>query len=387
MKKNILYISTSLFPKGQAYSTRLVNFARLFNFLEIDVHIISDFTYEVFTDSKAENCFEGCTYQIVSGKPTSFNRIRSTFNSTKIIKEYLDHNSVDFVIIGNCYDRFNRVKRICKERKIPLILEICEWYDTKLRKFGNLNPYNFIYNRCMKYDYIKSDGVIAISQYLYNYFKRYTDNVIRIPTILDTYNTEYSLETKNNKIVIVHVGFSGRHKEKFKNILIALQLLEKKQNKFEYNIYGSDKADVLKNLGSDEQLLESLSGCVNVKGRVPQDKVNSIFMNADFSIFIRPQKRSSNAGFPTKLAESMIAGTPVISNNTGDIGSYLINGENGYLLKDDSPEAIKDVFIRILEMKEQDFRVMRKNARRTAEMNFDFRIYSNEVRKLLSEVK
>ena len=122
------------------------------------------------------------------------------------------------MIIGNCYDRFNRVKKICNKKGIPLLLEICEWFDTKTRKLGNLNPYNILYNRCMKYDYTKADGYITISRYLYEHFSKYSKNIIRIPTILNPDDTPCSVETKNDKVRLVHFGFSGIHKEKFKKI-------------------------------------------------------------------------------------------------------------------------------------------------------------------------
>lgn len=74
------------------------------------------------------------------------------------------------------------------------------------------------------------------------------------------------------------------------------------------------------------------------------------YCEADFSIFVRPDRRSSHAGFPTKLAESLAAGTPVITNNTGDIGLYLKDGENGFLLKDGTQKSVKDVLDKLIQI-------------------------------------
>jgi glycosyltransferase involved in cell wall biosynthesis len=110
-------------------------------------------------------------------------------------------------------------------------------------------------------------------------------------------------------------------------------------------------------------------------------------MKSDFSIFIRPDRRSSHAGFPTKLAESMIAGTPVITNNTGDIGQYLKNGKEGFLLKSGYPEELKDIFLHILSLSREKLNEMRLNARRMAEESFDYRVYCGEMKSFIERVK
>jgi glycosyltransferase involved in cell wall biosynthesis len=133
-------------------------------------------------------------------------------------------------------------------------------------------------------------------------------------------------------------------------------------------------------------LLDSMDGIVYIMGKIPQQEVHQAYMDADYSIFIREDKRSSHAGFPTKLAESMAAGTPVITNDTGDIGLYLKNGENGYLLQDTSPESIKKVLEKILQLTSEETIEMRSKARKTAEESFDFRVYKQLMKDFLEDV-
>ena len=122
---------------------------------------------------------------------------------------------------------------------------------------------------------------------------------------------------------------------------------------------------------------------VFIHGKVPQEKIGEILRNADYQMFIRPLRRSSNAGFPTKLAESMAVGTPVITNLTGDIGLYLEDGANGFLANGVSSSSIKDVFEKILRTDDKKYSEMRKEARRTAEKCFDFRCYCDEIKTIL----
>jgi glycosyltransferase involved in cell wall biosynthesis len=380
----ILFIASGIFPEGIAYSTRMINLSRLFHECGYDVHIISDYTSERFISSDEIRCYENCTFQSVTGKPSSLKRITNAKNSLKIVNRYLQANKVDVVLTNACSDRFYRLKKICQKFKIPLILDIVEWYDISSFKFGSKDPFYHMYNRCMKSEFKKADKFITISTLLEKYFSATGKEAIRIPTILDTEQLLTVIETYNKKIKIMYAGNSYDGKESFSDILEALKMLGDKRTDFELVVFGCSEEDFLKNLNEKSYLLYQLKDCVQVKGRIPQKQVHKEYMCADYSIFIRPERRSSHAGFPTKLAESFAAGTPVICNNTGDIGLYLKNKVNGFLLDDSSPETIKNTFEEIINSIQAEREQMRKQARWTAENSFDFRRYSGTIKVLFS---
>ncbi len=105
--------------------------------------------------------------------------------------------------------------------------------------------------------------------------------------------------------------------------------------------------------------------------------------NADFSIVIRPIATNTMAGFPTKFVESLNAGTPVIANLTSDLGLYLKNDFNGFVVKDDSKEEIRKRIISILELPKSKIEEMKLNAKKTAIENFDYRGYSNKIQSFI----
>ena len=84
----------------------------------------------------------------------------------------------------------------------------------------------------------------------------------------------------------------------------------------------------------------------------------------------------------TKLAESLTVGTPVITNLTGDIGLYLSDGENGFLVSDDTEMQLINMFQKITRMKTDELSKMREKARKSAEQNFDFREYTDNIKAL-----
>lgn len=384
MSKKILFVVRGSFPKGAAYASRAVNFARLFKYLGYSVHVICDYSSERFKGSYEVKEFEDCTYQSVAGTASSLKNLTIGRKSLNVVRKYINDNVVDYVITSAGYDRFEKLLKLCREKSCPLILEICEWYDISSFHFGLYNPFYRKFLKCINGEFQKADAFITISRLLECHLDKYDKPIVKIPTILNASVTTHKVEGRNKKIRIMFAGSPGPSKENFDSILEALTMLGKDKGKFEFCIFGVSKKAFTKKLGEKQKLLQSLEDTVNLLGKIPQDLVHEEYLRSDFSIFIRPNRRSSHAGFPTKLAESMVAGTPVICNDTGDIGLYLINGLNGFLLKDDSPETIKDVFQKILLLDKATVIQMRKEARRMAEDSFDYRLYRSEVSKLFN---
>ena len=85
-------------------------------------------------------------------------------------------------------------------------------------------------------------------------------------------------------------------------------------------------------------------------GRVPQSMVPKCLAQMDFSVLLRPNARYAEAGFPTKLVESLSAGVPILANPTSDITQYVRDGREGVLLADHSPKAFAAGVERALAM-------------------------------------
>ena len=75
----------------------------------------------------------------------------------------------------------------------------------------------------------------------------------------------------------------------------------------------------------------------------------------------------------------MAVGTPVITNDTGDICLYLKEGFNGYISNGIETKDIIDVLERIVNSKD----TLRQNARNTAENSFDYRNYIELVKSFI----
>ena len=79
----------------------------------------------------------------------------------------------------------------------------------------------------------------------------------------------------------------------------------------------------------------------------------------------------------------MAVGTPVITNDTGDIGMYLHDKKNGFLLENGCVEEIFNAFNTIVSLNDFQYENMRKCVRKTAEESFYYRIYLEKMKEFL----
>lgn len=376
---NVLFIVNFPFPYGDASSIRAYNLCKLLKCAGNNIHVISDFP------SKGSNgdVDKICTFEHCVDQKQPFLKRKKVINTclSKICR-YIDENHVDVILTNARYDRFHKIAKICKKSNIKLIVENCEWYHYSSFKLKRLDPRYYKNQKMIRSEFSSADGFISISRLLDEHNKSFGKKSVRIPTIMDVTNMDYKLNLNNKKIKIIYTGNPGHSKEFLKPVFEVFDKNRYFENYFEFHIYGPDRQAVAVNIQND-QLLSNKSQSIVIHGKVPQKEMPEIMKNADFLLFMRPDRRSSNAGFPTKFGESMTAGTPVITNNTGDIGLYLKNGENGFLLNDTTPEEVKRVFDEIINLSKNKRESMRLCARKTAEKHFDYRKYISQIQFLL----
>ena len=367
----LLIVTDCSFP-GSAMASRILSFKSLFVELGYEVLILSTKTTNKDIELDKEIEEKNYTYEIVGSKRSY--RLQSFLGNERlkrIVEEKIEKESIDLVFSTSLGSNFNEILDICKKHNVKLILEQCEWFDYSSYGLKKIDPRYIRFNNNIKNNFIKADGIIAISRLLEDYYKKQNVKTIRIPSILDIKNKPFSNKLNNEKINLVFTGNTSNSKELLKPVMEVLNE-SKYLNKFIFNIYGASKDEVINNIG-DETLINKN---ININGYVEQNRIEDILLKSDYQIFIRPNRRSSNAGFPTKLAESMAVGTPVITNNTGDISLYLKDEYNGYICNGNSKEDVMKVFDKILNNQSN----LRIAARKTAEESFDYRLYKELVK-------
>lgn len=300
------------------------------------------------------------------------------------VEQLLEDNSYDLVIRPTSIKYYLRILKIINSYNLPLVMDSVEWFDPSNWHFGRLDPRYYWFQFLWKCIFHRCEGIIAISRLIESYYiKKKVKNVVRIPTITDCYSMNRRIEVKSEKIHFVFAGQMDKGKDSLLNFIIAMSKLTQGKDRLFLDIYGPKKEDVFEQMGNYKYLLNDSSLNIAIHGRVPQKEVQNICLNSDFSVFFRQNRRSANAGFPTKLGECMTMGTPAICNNTGDISLVVRNGENGFLLESDSIDEIKKMLQRLLTLSLDERIAMRKAARETAEEFFDYRNYKKDIRTVL----
>ena len=385
----IVFLMPQSFPYGIAYSSRAQNFSRALSELGYDVDVVCDY----LSDNKYRihdniGRFENTRIYEIVPKKSKLDRFLTRPRLSSFLENYIQSEHPDLIISSSAYDRFPCVLHAARKYRIPIILESCEKYDSTNWRFGKADYRYHQFHSCWKWYYPKVDGVIAISRFLENYYSEQGLRTLRIPTILDVEKTESRTKCNHTEQrTFVFAGTLGGGKDKLVEFIRAMYEVRNSENCIPIlNIYGPSNEQVEEQLGKYREITDSLKDQINFFGRIPQSQVANAVRQADFSLVIRPNRESSNAGFPTKLAESMAVGTPVFANKTGDIGVYVEDNINGLIADSDSEQDILKTLRRALKMSTDELEMMRMSARKVAIESFDYRGYESKLNQFVMDV-
>ncbi len=288
------------------------------------------------------------------------------------VEEVIAHNP-DYVVLYNFPAVASlRILKVCHKNGIKVIHDLTEWESTR-----GWSPREIIrkidISLRMKYCMKKMDGVIAISRYLYNRYKDYTKCILVPPTV-DLTNPKWNRERELNAskdVNLVYAGTAGfGNKDKLNVIIDAI------------NSFPSIRLTVIGM--TEEQYIQGYGqmplNCKNVefRGRVPHAEAVKAVCDADFQMLIRDNTLKNKAGFPTKFVESMSCCTPLIATLTSNIGDYLKDGVNGFVVDDE--QTLFNVLSRILALSKSEIIAMKQHCKDFT--GFDYRSYNSEFEKL-----
>lgn len=383
---NIVIATNVPFPYGCAYSSRVRSFIKLLSKMghEIDLIACPD-----SSNSHVDFILDDNIHYVTMDE-SLFARAGFGASAPFVDKlnELLTQKNFDLLFSSSLPYCVAAIHKIAKKHNIPYVIEQCEWFDSTSFRLGRLHPYYRAHVRRIESENRKLDGVVAISRLFEEHYSNQGLKVIRIPTILDLAEIECRLDVPK-KALPINLAFSGtlgHGKENIEPMLRAVCAINESAERIHLHFYGPNRGELEAALAADDSKALLNSPYVHIHGKIPQEEVEAALRAADFSFIIRPQRRSSNAGFPTKLAESLSVGTPVIANSTGDIGLYLKNGENGFLTDDVSVAGLTALLQDVIDMTLNEREQMRKNARVTAEQAFDYRVYALQMDSFLKDV-
>ena len=311
--EKILYIGGFELPDKNAAAQRVVGIAKSLRELKYEVVFVNALKkYEGILTSKEYYGFQCIEYK-------RENKLDYLIGARTIIS-YIGTIAPKIVIAYN-YPAFalNRIRRYCKKNGIKCIADVTEWYVATGRNLA----YRFIkgidVTFRMKYVHKHVDSVIAISRFLYDYYKEYVPTVL-IPPTVDILDTKWNIEVKRKSEVksFVYAGSPSMLKERLDLIVRAIEACAKIE-RLVFNVVGITKDEFIKMYSWKNGLPKE----VIFWGRLSHVDAIRIVKEANWSIIIRENNTVVKAGFPTKLVESISCGTPVIVNEFSNVKDYL----------------------------------------------------------------
>lgn len=293
-----------------------------------------------------------------------------------------------------------------KQYEIPVVYERQDWFEyDKLTIKGFVKSLDLFISRYFVEPH--ADGCIAISSCLSNLSKKQGLKTVTLPPL--TFSKAAKNPLRNNshdKIVkLICAGawspskkfWSQDKKDRIRLKPVKIEFLKDRydlvieylsyaKNKgcnFQLDLYGITKNQLFSAFPQQRKSIEFLEENLFCHGLRTNDEVLEAIINADFFIFIRDIKRETMAGFPTKFAESISCGTPVITTNTSDLNDYLKEGKNGFFL-DFDPEIAKEQLCDVLSLPSDDIAAMKSFC---LENNpFHYTLFKEGMKKFLEQL-
>lgn len=362
MMKTVLYIGGFEMPDKNAAAQRVLSIGKALRECGYEVKF-----YGLTKDYDYDGIIDDFEYKAISYPNSIWTWI--SYAIGKNIISYIEKENPDIIITYN-YPAIaqNKVVKFCHHKGIKVVGDITEWYkahslvkrvDTFLR---------------MHFSNKRLDGIITISSYLSNYYKK--QYYIQIPPLVDKNEDKWRNAVKrpnDNKIRLVYMG-TGSMKDRLDKIVKGICTLD--NNPFEFEIIGIDEEKFQDIYGKDIHIPNGVFFC----GRLPHNEAIKHLQASDFQIFFRDNIRVNNAGFPTKFVESISAGIPVITNCISNISDYVVNGENSFMIEKANEEQIHLILKQISSFSRNQINGIKSNL---VVDQFDFHKYTKMISEFL----
>ena len=361
--KNILYIGGFELPDKNAAAQRVMANGKLMREMGFNVSFIGI--------SKDINNAPSCIDDFSSSPVPYPADIKQWFYQ---VTTFIDVNEIinrkpDYVVLYNFPSIASlKILKACHKHGIKVIHDLTEWESadgwdcrTIVRKLD--------IGLRMRYCIKRMDGVICISRYLFEFYKKYTKCILVPPTV-DLSNPKWNRSrflTASNRIKLVYAGNAGLGQKDRLDIIVESVI---KHPNMQLDIIGMSKDQYIEGFG-DIPL-----GVSNIyfHGRVSHMEAIKTVQDADFQLLIRESNLKNNAGFPTKFVESICCCTPVIATLTSNISDFLKDGYNGFVVSDSN--SLNSVLDHISSLPAAKIVAMKETCRSIED--FDYHYYQKD---------
>ena len=280
-----------------------------------------------------------------------------------------------------------RLRRLCHEHGIKLFVFVVEWHELRHFVPGVVGFLGILDGELQRrWLNRRVDGVLCISRYLQDYYRKTDALAVRFPPLLDLHDPIYSATagsagpTQQGEVVVQFAGSAARDRHDL--ILRAVRDVRIGGLNVVLEYIGSSREAVASLPGVQPELLAQLGDAVRFRGRVSAQALAPIMAAAHFGLLFREDSRWSRACFPSKVPEYLAHGVPLLCNLSSDLREYLMDGRNALLVADLTVESLAATLRRAASLSPTAYQRMRDDARMSASA-FDGRRYSSTYSEIL----
>lgn len=219
------------------------------------------------------------------------------------------------------------------------ILDVCDWHETPPGTPGRAAA-TVQDSATMESEALRGHPALVVSSLLERRFAATGSPTLRVPPLFSA-----KIRTGSRPLRVddgaVHVAFAGNAARldagTVSHVLSAAGALNRPRRRVVVHVIGHGMKIVaaLARLGP-----EAMDAAV-FHGHLPHEEATAIVAACDYVVLQRRRgTRWVDAGFPSKVVESWVLGTPVIANVFSDLDEYLLDGDNAVVLDSDAPDAM-----------------------------------------------
>ena len=233
-------------------------------------------------------------------------------------------------------------------KNVKVYFEITECPEVSL-------PHTPIYRASLErhYNLCKNvDAILVISNNLRDYYFSKGvafDKIHIVNMIVDATRFDQLCREKQSTNYIAYCGAATNNKDGVDELIKSFAILAKRHSNILLYIIGSPPQDG--DEGRNKQLVRKLGveDRVVFTGIVPSSRVPQLLKNATILALCRPNNKQAKYGFPTKLGEYLLTGTPTVITSVGDIPFFLTDGESALIAPPNNPVAFAEKLCWVLE--------------------------------------
>jgi len=356
----ILYIGGFEMPDKNAAAQRVLSIAKVLKALGYSISF-----YGITKSKDFHGVVNGFNYEAKDYPANFLQWVRYAVGFGII--GYVRKHKPEYVITYN-YPAIAQFRLVCYCRlnNIKIVGDITEWYESK-EVIKHIDT-----SLRMRWCNKLLDGIICISSYLSKYYSR--QRCLQLPPLVDLEEPKWKKIEINNKDSNIHLVYVGSPGKKDRLDYIINGIFQTKISNLHLDVIGITENEYKKTYPEFQNVKET--DFVSFYGRMPHNDAVQKLSQSDFQIFFRDNSRVNNAGFPTKLVESLSAGVPVITNKISNISDYLIDGYNGFMIDTPSEENIREILLKISTLSPQNICELKNHISIHV---FDYHNYINDI--------